>query len=154
MGSNFSNPSRYYVPSRAFHPSLLHLDIPGPRTPHQHRYTRCVETQPTHGCRNIAIGGNPDVEEVAHHVPASRALVYERLGRWDAALVDAKEVHIALLSHTRALTPFGIKSIKIQQSFVGHVAECVALVGEVEKDSGCLVCDIASLCFPSPHQGT
>ena len=36
-----------------------------------------------------------------HHVLASRALVRARLRHWDAALVDAEEVLVALFSHTR-----------------------------------------------------
>ena len=39
-------------------------------------------------------------KHTAHHVVlASRALVRARLQQWDAALVDAEEVRIALLSH-------------------------------------------------------
>ena len=34
----------------------------------------------------------------SHHALASRALVRARLGQWDAALVDAKEVHVVLPS--------------------------------------------------------
>ena len=59
-----------------------------------------------------------------HHVLAGRALVRARLGQWDAALVDAKEVHVVPLSHTWTLTPFRTKSIQIQRSFVGYVAKC------------------------------
>ena len=40
-----------------------------------------------------------------HHVLASRALVRARLGQWDAALVDAIEVHVAPLLLTWTLTP-------------------------------------------------
>ena len=39
-----------------------------------------------------------------HHVLASRALVLTRLGRWDAALIDAREVHVTPLAYTGADT--------------------------------------------------
>ena len=35
-----------------------------------------------------------------HHVLASRALVRTRLGQWDAAIIDAEEVFLVLLSHS------------------------------------------------------
>ena len=38
--------------------------------------------------------------DTSHHVLASRALARARLHQWDAALVDAEEVHVALLSHS------------------------------------------------------
>ena len=79
-----------------------------------------------------------------HHVHASRALVRARLGQWDAALVDAKGVCVTPLSQTWTLTPFRTKSIQIQRSFVGYIAQCVTLVGEGEQDAGIRVCDFHS----------
>ena len=40
----------------------------------------------------------PTSEDTAHHVLASRSLVRARLQQWDAALVDAEQVH-SLCSH-------------------------------------------------------
>ena len=65
------------------------------------------------------------------------------MGRWDAALVDARKVHVAPLSHIYTLTSFETKSIKIQRSLIGYVAKCVAFICEGEKDKGIRVCDIA-----------
>ena len=39
------------------------------------------------------------MSENRYHVLASRSIIRARLGQWDAALVDAEEVLIALLSH-------------------------------------------------------
>ena len=92
----------------------------------------------------------PASENKAHTL-ASRALVRARLGRWDVAFLDAKEVLIAPLSHTWALTPLKTKSLEIQGSVIGYIAKCVALVGKGEKDEGIRVCDIAFQHFHSKH---
>jgi len=39
-----------------------------------------------------------------HHALASRALIRARLRQWDAALADATQVFVALLSRTLVLT--------------------------------------------------
>ena len=93
----------------------------------------------------------PTSKNKACRVLGSRALVRARLGRWDAALVDAEEVRVATLHVTRALTPLKIKSIRIQRSLVGYVAKCLAFVGKGEKDKGFHLCDIAMMHFRSKH---
>ena len=85
----------------------------------------------------------PTSKDTAHHILASRALVRARLQQWDAALVDAEEVRVALLFHICTLTPFSSKSIEIQSSVVGYVAKCVALVGKGDTPTARRVCDIA-----------
>ena len=84
-----------------------------------------------------------------HHALASRALVRERLRQWDAAIADATQVFVALLSH--ALTLIYIKSIKIQPSVIDHIAKSVALVGNGEKHKAYRACDIAFERFHSTH---
>ena len=85
----------------------------------------------------------------SHHACASRALVRARLEQWDAAIVDATEVFIALLSH--ALSLIYIKSIKIQPSVIGYIAKSVAHVGNGEKHKAYRACDIAFERFHSTH---
>ncbi|KAF8547410.1 TPR-like protein [Imleria badia] len=71
--------------------------------------------------------------EASHHVFATRALVRARLRQWDAAIEDAK------------------KSIKIQPSVIGYVAQSVALVGNEERYKAYRACDIAFEQFRSSH---
>ena len=63
------------------------------------------------------------------------------LQQWDAAIADATQVFVALLSH--ALLLIYIKSIKIKPSVIGYVAKSVALVGKGEKYKAYRMCDIA-----------
>ena len=60
-------------------------------------------------------------------------LLFTCSGQWDAAIVDAEEVHVALPSHIWVLTPFYTQSIKIQRSVIGYIAKCLALVGNGGK---------------------
>ena len=85
----------------------------------------------------------------SHHALACRALVRARTRQWDAAIADATEVFVALLSHMPSLTC--IKSIKIQPSVIGYIAKSVALVGNGEKHQAYRACDIAFGCFHSTH---
>ena len=85
----------------------------------------------------------------SHHALASRALVRARLRQWDAAIADATEVFVAMLSH--ALSLIYIKSIKIQPSVIGYIAKSVALVGNGEKHKAYRACDIAIERFHSTH---
>jgi hypothetical protein len=85
----------------------------------------------------------------SHHALASRALVRARLRQWDAAIADATEVFVALLSHVPSL--ISIKSIEIQPSVIGYIAKSVALVGNGEKHKAYRTCDIASVRFHSTH---
>ena len=84
-----------------------------------------------------------------HYALASRALVRARLREWDAAIADAKEVFVTLLSH--ALSLICIKSIKIQPSVIGYIAKSVALVGNGEKYKAYRTCEIAFERFHSTH---
>ena len=93
----------------------------------------------------------PESRNPIHHVLASRALVRARLRQWDAALADAKEVVIALISHTLTLTSFCTKAIKIQPSVIGYIAQSVAFVGKGDRHSSYRACDIAFECFHSSH---
>ena len=86
-----------------------------------------------------------------HHALASRALVRARLRQWDAALVDAEEVLVALFCHTLALTSIYTKAIEIQPSVIGYIAKSVALVGNGERHKGYRACDIAFERFHSSH---
>jgi hypothetical protein len=88
-----------------------------------------------------------------HHVLASRALVRARLRQWDAALVDAKEVLVAMFSHELALMSIYIQAIKIQPSVIGYIAKSVALVGKGERHKGYQACDIAFVRFHSSQLG-
>ena len=85
----------------------------------------------------------------SHHALASRALVRARLGEWDAAITDATQVFIALLSC--ALSLIYIKSIKIQPSVIGYIAKSIALIGKGEKHKAYRACDIAFEHFHSTH---
>ena len=78
-----------------------------------------------------------------HHVLASRALVRARLRQWDAALVDAEQVLVALFSHALTLTSIYTKAIEIWPSVLGYIAKSVALVGSGDRYSGYRACDIA-----------
>jgi hypothetical protein len=93
----------------------------------------------------------PKSQSPNHHVLASRALVRARLRLWDAALVDAEEVLVALFSHTPMLTSIYTKAIKIQPSVMGYIAKSVALVGSGERHKGYWACDVAFERFYSPH---
>ena len=77
----------------------------------------------------------------SHDALASRALVRARLRQWDAAIVDATQVFVALLSP--ALSLIYIKSIKVRPSVIGYIAKSVALVGNGEKHKAYRMCDIA-----------
>ena len=66
---------------------------------------------------------------------------------WDAAIADATEVFLALLSH--ALSLIYMKSIEIKPSVIGYIAKSVALVGKGEKHKAYQTCDIASMRFHS-----
>ena len=94
----------------------------------------------------IAESRNP-----THHVLASRALVRARLRLWDAALVDADQVLVALSSHTLTLTSVYTKTIKVHPSIMGYIAKSVALVGNGERDKGYQACDTAFDRFHSSH---
>lgn len=87
----------------------------------------------------------------SHHLLASRALVRARLCQWDTALIDAKMVFVALLSHALVLTSIYSKSIKTRPSVIGYVATSIALVGIGEKEKGYQTCDIAFERFQSSH---
>jgi hypothetical protein len=87
----------------------------------------------------------------SHHVLASRALVRARLQQWDAALVDAEMVLVALLSHTLMLTLIYTKAIEIQPSVIGYIAKSIAHVGKGERHKGYQACDIAFEHFHSSH---
>ena len=56
--------------------------------------------------------------------------------QWEAALVDAEEVLVALFLHILTLTSIYTKAIKIQPSVIGYIAKSVALVGIGEKHEG------------------
>ena len=86
-----------------------------------------------------------------HHVLASRALIRARLQQWDAALVDAEQVFVALFSHTLSLTSIDTKAIKIRPSVMDYIAKSVGLVGNGERYSGYRACDIAFERFHSSH---
>ena len=94
----------------------------------------------------IAKSRNP-----THHVLASRALVRARLRLWDAALVDADQVLVALFSYTLTLTSIHTKAIEIGPSVIGYIAKSVALVGNGDRNSGYRACDIAFERFHSSH---
>ena len=85
----------------------------------------------------------------SHHTLASRALVRARLREWDAAIADAIQVCLALLSHAPSL--IYIESIKIQSSVIGYIAKSVALVGNGENHKAYPACDIAFERFHSAH---
>ena len=71
--------------------------------------------------------------------------------QWDAALVDAEEVLVALFSHALMLTSIYTKAIEIQPSVIGYIAKSVALVGNGERHEGYRACDIAFERFHSSH---
>ena len=86
-----------------------------------------------------------------YHALGSRALVRARLRLWDAALVDAERVLVALFSHTPTLTSIYTKANEIQPSIIGYIAKSVALVGNGDRQSGYRACDIAFERFHSSH---
>ena len=92
----------------------------------------------------IDVSRNP-----SYHAVASRALVRTRLRQWDAAIADATQVFLTLLSH--ALPLIFMKSIKIQPSVIGYIAKSVAYVGNGEKHKAYRACDIAFERFHSTH---
>jgi hypothetical protein len=67
----------------------------------------------------------------------------------DAAIADATEVVIALLSH--ALTLIYIKSIEIEPSVIGYITKSVALVVKWKKLKAYRRCDIAFVRFHSTY---
>jgi hypothetical protein len=83
----------------------------------------------------------------SHRALASRALVRARLWQWDAAIPDATEVFLALLSHAPSL--MYIKSIEIQPSIFSYIAKSVALVGKGERHKAYRACDVAFVRSPS-----
>ena len=85
----------------------------------------------------------------SHHALASRALVRARLRQWDAAIADATEVCVSLLSHVPSL--IHIKSVKILPSVIGCIAKNVALVGMGEKHKAYRACDIAFVRYNSTY---
>ena len=85
----------------------------------------------------------------SHHALANRALVRARLRQCDAAIADATEVFLTLLSH--ALSLIYIKSIKIKPSVIGYIAKSVALVGNGKKYKAYRACDIAFKRCHSTH---
>ncbi|KAF8546059.1 WD40 repeat-like protein, partial [Imleria badia] len=89
--------------------------------------------------------------DASHDVLAGRAVVRVRLQQWDAALVDAEMVLVALLSHTLALTLIEVKAINVQPSVFGYIAKSMALVGKGEKHKGYQACDMAFERFHSSH---
>ena len=93
----------------------------------------------------------PDSRNPNHHVLAARALVRARLRQWDAALVDAEQVLVALFSHTLTLTLIYTKAIEIRPSVIAHIAKSVALVGNGDRYSGYRACDVAFERFHSSH---
>jgi WD40 repeat protein len=91
----------------------------------------------------------PESRNTSHHILASRALVRARLKQWDAAIADATEVIVTLLS--RVLLLIYTKSIKSQPSVIGYIAKCVAHVGNGDKHKAYRACDIAFERFHSTH---
>ena len=97
-----------HVPFPVFNPSLLHLNLVTFQEPKLDIDTAVLDAWKRGQFTNAdallsaAIPASKD----SHHVLASRALVRACSGQWDAALVDAKEVHITPLSHILMLTPF------------------------------------------------
>ncbi|KAG8214862.1 hypothetical protein J3R82DRAFT_10029 [Butyriboletus roseoflavus] len=88
----------------------------------------CLEYADVLLTRAIADSRNP-----SQYIFASRALVRARLGKWDAAIDDAK------------------KSINIQSSVIGYIAKSVALVGKGKRREGYRACDIAFEHYHSTH---
>ena len=95
----------------------------------------------------------PESRNPSHRVLAGRALVRVRLRLWDAALVDAGQVLVALFSHTLTLTSSYTKAIAIGPSVLGYIAKSVTHVGNGERDKGYQACDIAFDRFRSSHAG-
>ena len=93
----------------------------------------------------------PESRNPNHHLFANRALVRARLQQWDAALIDAEQVLIALFSHSLTLMSIYTKAIKIEPSVIGYIAKSVALIGNGEKHNGYRACDIAFERFHSSH---
>jgi len=78
-----------------------------------------------------------------HHALASRALVRARLRQSDAAIADATQVLVTLLSFSLMLTLTYAKSIEVEPSIIGYIAKSVALIGTGEKYKAYRACDIA-----------
>ena len=78
-----------------------------------------------------------------HHALANRALVRVRLGRWDLAIEDAESVSLRSLSRTLMFTLSCCKSININPSANGYIAQSLALIGAGKKAEGCHVYDLA-----------
>lgn len=87
----------------------------------------------------------------SHHALANRALVRARLGQWDAAIIDATEVSVAISLYMLILTLLLPQSTKIQPSVTGYIAKSVALVGNGEKYKAYRACDIAFGHLRSTH---
>ena len=79
----------------------------------------------------------------SHHALANRALVRVRLGHWGLAIEDAENVGPRSLSHTLMFTLGCYKSIKINPSVNGYIAQSLALIGAGKKAEGCRVYDLA-----------
>ena len=90
-------------------------------------------------------------ENPSHHVLASRALVRARLQQWDASLVDAETVLVALFSHILTLMLTYTKAIEISPSVIAFLAKSIALVGKGERHKGYRACDIAFEHFHGSH---
>ena len=90
-------------------------------------------------------------QDANHHILAARALLRARLRHWDAALVDAKMVLFAWLSHAHSLTLIHYKAIDIQPSIVAYVAKSAAHLGKGERDAAYRACDIAFEHFHLSH---
>ena len=88
-----------------------------------------------------------------HHALANRALIRTRLRNWDAALVDAQKVLVALRSYTPILTLVYTKAIQIQPSVIAFIAKSLAHVGNGERNKAYRSCDIAFQHFHSSHVG-
>ena len=93
----------------------------------------------------------PDSQSPSHHVLASRALVRARLQQWDASLVDAETVLVALFSHILTLMLTYTKAIEISPSVIAFLAKSIALVGKGERHKGYRACDIAFEHFHGSH---
>ena len=99
----------------------------------------------------LLTAATPNSRNLIHHILASRAIVRARLRQWEAALVDAEKVPVALFLHILTLTSIYTKAIKIQPSVIGYIAKSVALVGIGEKHEGYRACDIGFERFHSFH---
>ena len=135
--------------------SIFYICLPGARTWYWQCYAQCMETRSTRRLMSATILTSKN----GHHAFASWALVQACLGQWQAALINAGEMLVALLLDMWTLTPFYTKSIRNRPSIIGYIAQYVAFVGSGETDKGFQVCGIPAFsfraCYPSPsHQST